>query len=102
MKRSLALVPVERIQRQILLIRGQKIMLSQHLAELYGVPVKVLHQAVRRNRHRFPNDFMFQLDHLEFENLKSQIVTSSWGGIRRAAAGQGAPMATNNLNCPRE
>jgi len=59
-------------------------MLSQHLADLYGVPVKVLNQAVRRNQKRFLDDFMFQLDHVEFENLKSQIVTSSWGGARRA------------------
>ena len=84
MKRTLALVPVERIQQHIFLLRGQKVMLSQHLADLYGVPVKVLNQAVTRNRERFPDDFMFQLDHLEFENLKSQIVTSSWGGARRA------------------
>jgi hypothetical protein len=84
MKRSLALIPLERIQKQIFLLRGQKIMLSQHLAELYGVPVNALNQAVRRNRARFPDDFMFQLDLVELENLKSQIVTSSWGGARRA------------------
>jgi hypothetical protein len=59
-------------------------MLSQHLAELYGVPVKVLNQAVKRNQERFPDDFVFQLDHKELEILKSQIVTSSWGGARRA------------------
>jgi ORF6N domain-containing protein len=82
MKKSLALIPIERIQSQILLLRGQKVMLAQHLAELYGVPVKALNQAVRRNRDRFPDDFMFQLDTAELENLKSQIVTSSWGGTR--------------------
>ena len=59
-------------------------MLSTHLAELYGVEAKVLVQAVKRNIDRFPGDFMFQLNELEFKNLKSQIVTSSWGGIRRA------------------
>ncbi len=59
-------------------------MLSPHLAQLYGVPVKVLNQAVQRNRDRFPSDFMFQIDNQEFAILKSQIVTSSWGGIRRA------------------
>jgi hypothetical protein len=59
-------------------------MLSQHLAQLYGVPVRVLNQAVRRNRGRFPDDFMFQLQRDELEILKSQIVTSSWGGARRA------------------
>ena len=84
MKRTLPIVPVERIQKHIFLLRGQKVMLSQHLAGLYGVPVNVLNQAVKRNRERFPDDFMFQLDQVEFENLKSQIVTSSWGGARRA------------------
>ena len=59
-------------------------MMSSDLAELYGVEVKVLNQAVKRNRERFPADFMFQLTRKEFENLKSQIVTSSWGGARRA------------------
>src|SRR6478672_12782763 len=84
MKKTANLVPVERIQKQIFLLRGQKVMLSQHLAELYGVSVKVLNQAVSRNRRRFPDDFMFQLDRSEFENLKSQFVTSNRGGIRRA------------------
>ncbi len=60
-------------------------MLSTHLAELYGVETRVLVQAVKRNRSRLPKDFMFQLTAKEFENLKSQIVTSSWGGLRRAA-----------------
>src|SRR5438128_10919124 len=82
MKKSLALIPAERIQKQIFLLRGQKVILGQHLAELYGVPAKALNQAVKRNRQRFPDDFMFQLDHLEFENLRSQTVTSSWGGAR--------------------
>ena len=84
MKKSLAVIPVERIQKQIFLLRGQKVMLSQHLADLYGVPAKALNQAVRRNRQRFPDDFMFQLGAEELEILKSQIVTSSWGGARRA------------------
>jgi len=84
MKRSFSLIPIERIQKQIFLLRGQKVMLSQHLAALYGVEVKVLNQAVKRNRARFPDDFMFQISPNEFENLKSQIVTSSWGGVRRA------------------
>jgi len=71
-------------ERRILLIRQQRVMLGQHLAELYGVPVKVLNQAVRRNPERFPADFIFQLDRVELDNLKSQIVTSSWGGSRVA------------------
>ena len=72
------------IEKNIFLIRGHRVMLSTHLAELYGVEAKVLVQAVKRNIDRFPEDFMFQLNELEFKNLKSQIVTSSWGGIRRA------------------
>ena len=59
-------------------------MLSSDLAQLYGVEPKVLIQAVKRNIERFPEDFMFQLTNQEFINLKSQFVTSSWGGIRRA------------------
>jgi len=59
-------------------------MLSLHLSELYGVEPKVLVQAVKRNIERFPEDFMFKLTNQEVINLKSQIVTSSWGGIRRA------------------
>jgi ORF6N domain-containing protein len=58
--------------------------LSSDLADLYDVEVKVLNQAVKRNKERFPADFVFQLTHDEFNNLKSQIVTSSWGGARRA------------------
>jgi len=79
-----ALISVEMIERKIYLIRGEKVMLSSDLAELYGVEPKVLIQAVKRNIERFPEDFMFQLSNQEFANLKSQIVTSSWGGIRRA------------------
>jgi len=59
-------------------------MLSSDLADLYGVEVKVLNQAVKRNKDRFPTDFVFQLTYDEFSDLKSQIVTSSWGGARRA------------------
>jgi hypothetical protein len=59
-------------------------MLSPHLAELYGVEPRMLVQAVKRNIDRFPKDFMFQLTPQEFENLKSQFVISSWGGVRRA------------------
>ncbi len=79
-----ALIPVEVIERRILLIRGQKVMLSADLAELYQVEARVLVQAVKRNITRFPEDFMFQLTEEEFSNLKSQIVISSWGGLRRA------------------
>ena len=81
MKREI--IPVE-LPESIFLIRGQKVMLSQDLAALYGVAVKALNQAVKRHASRFPHDFVFQLTSKEFDNLKSQIVTSSWGGLRRA------------------
>jgi len=80
-----SLVPAERIETAILLIRGQKVMLDHDLADLYGVGTKVLKQAVKRNIDRFPPDFMFVLTREEFSNLRSQIVTSSssqWGGPR--------------------
>ena len=76
-------VPIERIASKIYLIRNVKIMLDRDLAELYGVETKVLKQAVRRNIKRFPNDFMFELTKDEFENLRSQIVTSSCGNQKR-------------------
>jgi hypothetical protein len=84
MNKGAELIPMERIQNFIFLIRGEKVLLGQQLAELYGVSVKVLIQAVKRNRERFPKDFVFLLTRQEFTNLKSQIVTSSWGGMRRA------------------
>ncbi len=73
------------IQNKIFEIRGQRVMLDFHLAEMYDIETKVLNQAVKRNTERFPPDFMFQLDEKEFFILRSQIVTSSlnWGGIRR-------------------
>ena len=76
------IVPIEIITGKIFLIRDQKVMLDRDLAELYGVETKVLKQAVRRNIDRFPKDFMFELTKTEFANLRSQIVTSSWGGSR--------------------
>jgi hypothetical protein len=79
-----ALVPQAPIESSIILIRGHKVMLSPDLAALYAVEPRALVQAVKRNIDRFPDDFMFQLTRAEFANLKSQIVTSSWGGARRA------------------
>ena len=76
------IVPMERIARKIYLMRSVKVMLDRDLAELYGVEPKVLKQAVRRNIDRFPADFMFELTRDESNNLRSQIVTSSWGGAR--------------------
>lgn len=77
------LLPDELIIRKIYNFREQKVMLDSDLALLYGVETKVLNQAVKRNMNRFPSDFMFQLEEEEFEILKSQIVTSSWGGRRK-------------------
>ena len=74
----------EIIEQKIFVIRGHKIILSPHLAKLYGVEPRALIQAVKRNKERFPLDFMFQLSDKEFRNLKSQFVISSWGGFRRA------------------
>lgn len=76
--------PIQRIESRIFVMRGQRVMLSTDLAALYGVEPRVLVQAVMRNRVRFPTDFMFRLTSPEFANLKSQIVISSWGGLRRA------------------
>ena len=79
----------EKIAQSIFTIRNSKVMMDSVLAEMYGVPTKVLNQVVKRNRERFPDDFMFQLTDQEWENLKSQFVTSSfpsekesWGGRR--------------------
>ena len=70
-----SLIAVERIEQAILFIRRQKVMLDVDLAALYGVEVKVLNQAVKRNIERFPADFMFQLTHQEYDSLRSQFVT---------------------------
>ena len=71
----MALVPVDRIEQAILVLRGHRVMLDEHLAELYQVQVKVLNQAVKRNIDRFPEDFMFQLSEEETNFLRSQFVT---------------------------
>ena len=81
---SKQIIPRESIEQKIYFLRGQKVILSPDLALLYSVPAKALVQAVKRNRKRFPADFLFQLNPDEMKNLKSQIVTSSWGGARRA------------------
>lgn len=92
------------IQNKIYEIRGQRVMLDRDLAELYGVPTKALNQAVKRNIKRFPIDFMFQLNKEEFEELKSQIVTSNRGGTRTmpyAFTEQGVAMLSGLLNSDR-
>ena len=100
------LVAVETIKQKILLIRGQKVMLDSHLAELYGVATKVLLQAVKRNSNRFPLDFMFQLKYQEVAALRSQFVTSkiSKGGRRYlpyAFTENGVAMLSSVLNSER-
>jgi ORF6N domain len=70
-------VPVQLIERRIYLIRGHRVMLDSDLAELYAVSTKVFNQAVKRNRDRFPRDFMFQTTVAEANSLRSQIVTSN-------------------------
>lgn len=99
-----SLIPLERIEQAILLIRGRKVMLDHDLATLYGVETKALNQAVRRNAERFPDDFMFQLTPQEVANLRSQFVTASWGGRRTppyAFAEQGVAMLSSVLRSPR-
>jgi hypothetical protein len=98
-------IPPERIERRILLVRGQKVMLDADLADLYEVETKELNLAVRRNADRFPEDFMFQLSALEFRNLRFQSVTSSsWGGRRYrpfAFTEQGVAMLSSVLRSTR-
>ncbi len=105
MTESHALVLPERVEKDIFLIRGQRVILSTRLAELYEVEPRLLIQAVKRNIDRFPPDFMFQLSKDEFANLKSQIVTSSWGGLRRATpyafTEQGVAMLSSVLRSKR-
>ena len=98
-----SLVPSERIEQSILLIQGQKVMLDSDLASIYGVTTKRLNEQVRRNGDRFPADFMFQLSNEEFQNLRSQFATSSWGGRRTppfAFTEHGAIMLASILNSP--
>ncbi len=83
---SLPGIPVARITEKIYLIRGHRVMLDQDLASLYQVETKALKQAVKRNIERFPYDFRLTLSREEFDDLRSQIVTSSWSGTRYAAA----------------
>src|SRR5216683_2955047 len=89
--RAQVIVLANRIESRIFLLRGQKVMLSPDLANLYDVQLRALVQAVKRNIERFPADFMFQLSAAEFRSLKSQIVTSSWAAL-------GAPHRTPSPN----
>ncbi len=96
------IVPIEVIERKIYLIHGQKVMLSMHLAELYGVETRALNQAVKRNIHRFPEDFMFQINESEAEQLVSQNVIPHkkyfGGSLPYAFTEQGVAMLSSILN----
>jgi phage regulator Rha-like protein len=102
-----SLIPAERIERAILLIRGHKVLLDRDLAELYGVPTKRLNEQVRRNLRRFPEDFMFQLTADEATALRSQFATLKHGrGQHRkylpyAFTEQGVAMLSSILNSDR-
>ena len=91
-----------RVERSIRIIRGDKVILDEDLAELYGVEVKRLNEQVRRNLNRFPIDFMFQMTKQEFKDLKSQFATSNqWGGRRTppyAFSEQGVAMLSSVLH----
>ena len=104
MPQDLFIIPSEVIVNRISIFRNKKVMLDKDLAELYGVKTSNLNLAVKRNIKRFPEDFMFQLNVKEFENLKLQIETSSWGGTRKLPfvfTEQGVAMLASVLNSDR-
>lgn len=95
------LVAEQKILNRIYVVRGQKVMLDEDLAAMYGVETRRLNEQVKRNMKRFPNDFMFTLTAKEYENLKSQFATSSWGGRRKlpnAFTEQGVAMLSGVLS----
>jgi len=103
-KSSIIAIPDEMVMSKIFVIRGQKVMLDEDLAELYGVETKRLNEQVKRNIERFPKDFMFQLSQEELLNLRSHFATSSWGGRRTRAFGfteHGVLMLSSVLNSDR-
>jgi hypothetical protein len=98
------IIPQDVIEQKIFLMRCQKVMLDRDLAVLYSVETKILNKAVRRNIERFPPDFMFQLTKEEFDNLKFQFGTSSWGGTRKLPlvfTENGVAMLSSVLNSKR-
>lgn len=95
------LVAEQKILNKIYAVRGERVMLDQDLAGMYGVETKQLKRQVKRNIDRFPKDFMFELTMKEFENLRSQIGASSWGGTRykpMAFTEQGVAMLSSVLS----
>ena len=104
-----SLIPVERIERSILLIRGHKVMLDRDLAQLYGVETRALNQAVRRNIDRFPEDFMFRLTREEIMRISQFVISSAHPGVKTlkfsknvmAFTEHGVAMLSSVLNSPR-
>lgn len=97
-------IPLERVERLILIVRSQRVMLDTDLAKLYGVETKALNRAHARNRERFPQDFAFQLTEKEFVDLRCQFGTSRWGGRRYrpyAFTEQGVAMLSGVLHSRR-
>lgn len=102
-KQTLAMLSDDIVVNKIYIIRNQKVMLDSDLAELYGVETKRLNEQVGRNIDRFPEDFMFQLTETEWNDLKSQFATSSWGGRRKLPhvfSEHGVLMLSSVLNSP--
>ena len=98
-----ALIVIEQIEPLIKTVRSQKVILDNDLARLYGVPTKILNQAVKRNLDRFPEDFLFQLTEAETDGMRSQFVTASKRNVRHlpfAFTEHGAFMAATVLNSP--
>jgi hypothetical protein len=102
---TIAVVRIEQVENVILFIWGNRVMLDKNLAELYDVETRTLVQAIKRNKQRFPPDFMFQLSKDEFDSLRSQIVISKGRGGRRypphAFTEQGVAMLSSVLNSDR-
>jgi len=102
MTKNESLIPIERIEQKIYIIRGERVILDSDLASIYGVTTARLNQQVRRNAERFPTDFMFEISREEFDGLMLQIATSNMGrgGRRKPALAfteHGALMAANVL-----
>ncbi len=109
MSKGRSLIPLERIERSILMIRGQKVMLDRDLAQLYGVETRALNQAVRRNIDRFPEDFMFRLTREEIMRISQFVISSVHPGVKTlkfsknvmAFTEHGVAMLSSVLNSPR-
>ena len=109
MSKDRSLIPVERIERSILLLRGQKVMLDRDLALLYSVQTRALNQAVRRNMDRFPEDFMFRLTREEIKRISQFVISSAHPGVNTlkfsknvmAFTEHGVAMLSSVLNSPR-